>query len=434
MSVEPDNIEHMFESLVEVDPAAGESALIERIAELERIKSAAAAGQVRAAAALDAARRAGEAAAGVPAAQRGRGVASEVALARRDSPARGGRHLGFAKALVHEMPHTLAALECGALSEWRATLIVRESACLDVEDRRTLDAELCAERAGLNGMGDARVAAVAKAIAYRLDPHAVVERAAKAENERTVTIRPAPDTMTYLTALLPVAQGVSVYAALRREADVRCDGRSRGQAMADTLVERVTGRNAAVPTPIAVNLVLSDETLLGGDSAPADVYGYGPVPAAVARAMASRAMADRRSRATLRRLYAHPRAGALVAMESRARLFPRGLAAFIELRDQRCRTPYCDAPIRHRDHAQSWADGGSTSAANGLGLCEGCNYTKETDGWRVVTGIDGNHTHTAEFATPTGHSYRSAAPPRAPTITVSDIEVRVGIALAKHAA
>jgi hypothetical protein len=434
MSVEPSSIEHMFESLVEVDPAAGESALIERIAELERIKSAAAAGQVRAAAALDAARRAGEAAAGVPAAQRGRGVASEVALARRDSPARGGRHLGFAKALVHEMPHTLAALECGALSEWRATLIVRESACLDVEDRRTLDAELCAERASLNGMGDARVTAAAKAIAYRLDPHAVVERVAKAENERTVTIRPAPDTMTYLTALLPVAQGVSVYAALRREADVRCDGRSRGQAMADTLVERVTGRDAAVPTPIAVNLVLSDETLLGGDSAPADVYGYGPVPAAVARAMVSRAIADRRSRATLRRLYAHPRAGALVAMESRARLFPRGLAAFIELRDQRCRTPYCDAPIRHRDHAQSWADGGSTSAANGLGLCEGCNYTKETDGWRVVTGIDGNHTHTAEFATPTGHTYRSAAPPRAPTITVSDIEVRVGIALAKHAA
>lgn len=90
MSVQPYSIEPMFESLVEIDPAAGESALIERIAELERIKSAAAAGQVRAAATLDSARRAREAAAGVPAAQRGRGVASEVALARRDSPVRGG--------------------------------------------------------------------------------------------------------------------------------------------------------------------------------------------------------------------------------------------------------------------------------------------------------------------------------------------------------
>ncbi|ORX00383.1 HNH endonuclease [Mycobacterium triplex] len=424
----------MFETLGTVDPMADESALIERIAELERVKSAAAAGQARAAAALDAARRGTEAALGMPAAQRGRGVASEIALARRDSPARGSRHLGFAKALVHEMPHTLAALESGALSEWRATLIVRESACLDVEDRRTLDAELCAEPAGLNGMGDARVAAAAKAIAYRLDPHAVVERAARAEHERTVTIRPAPDTMTYLTALLPVAQGVSVYAALRRAADMRADGRSRGQVMADTLVERVTGRDAAVPTPIAVNLVLSDETLLGEATTPADICGYGPIPAAVARAMVSNAVADQRSRATLRRLYAHPRSGALVAMESRARLFPRGLARFIELRDQRCRTPYCDAPIRHRDHAQPWAKAGPTTAANGLGSCQRCNYTKEADGWRVTTSTDENHTHTAEFTTPTGATYRSAAPPRAPTITVSEIEVRVGIALARHAA
>ena len=424
----------MFEHLVAIDPAADESALIEHIAELERVKSAAAAGQARAAAALDTARRAAEAAAGVPTARRGRGLANEIALARRDSPARGGRHLGLAKALVHEMPHTLRALESGALSEWRATLIVRESACLEVEDRRALDAELCGDPAGLDGMGDARVAAAAKAIAYRLDPHAVVERAAKAEDERTVTIRPAPDTMTYLTALLPVAQGVSVYAALRRQADIRGDGRSRGQVMADTLVERVTGRAAEVPTPIAVNLVLTDETLVGGDGTPAELCGYGPIPAAVARTMVARAADDGRSRATLRRLYAHPRTGALVSMESRARLFPRGLATFIELRDQRCRTPYCDAPIRHRDHAQPWAQGGPTAAINGLGSCERCNYAKEADGWQVSTSMDENHTHTAEFTTPTGRRYQSGAPPRAPAITISDVEIRVGIALARHAA
>jgi len=429
----------MFDTLRSVDPGADisgadESALIECIAELERVKSAASAGQARAAAALDAARRAAEAATGMPSARRGRGVASEIALARRDSPARGGRHLGFAKALVHEMPHTLRALESGALSEWRATLIVRESACLEVDDRRTLDAEMCGDQAGLDGMGDARVAAAAKAIAYRLDPHAVVDRAAKAEEERTVTIRPAPDTMTYVTALLPVAQGVSVFAALRREADTCGDGRSRGQVMADTLVERVTGRETAIPTPIAVNLVLSDETLLGGDSTPADISGYGPIPAAVARAMVARTVADRRSRATLRRLYTHPRTGALISMESRARLFPRGLATFIELRDQRCRTPYCDAPIRHRDHAQPWAEGGPTTVENGLGSCERCNYAKKAAGWRVSTNIDENHIHTAEFTTPTGRRYRSGAPPRGPAITISHIEVRVGIALARHAA
>ena len=147
-------------------------------------------------------------------------MASEVALARRDSPARGGRHLGLAKALVHEMPHTLAALGCGALSEWRATLIACESACLDIEDRRQLDGELCADVNKLDGMGDARITAAAKEIAARLDAQAVVDRAAKAEADRTVTIRPAPDCMTYVTALLPVAQGVGVYAALNKTVKV----------------------------------------------------------------------------------------------------------------------------------------------------------------------------------------------------------------------
>ncbi|MDT5088840.1 MAG: hypothetical protein QOG47_1547 [Mycobacterium sp.] len=432
------SIECMFESLVMVDSAASESALVDRIAQLERVKSAAAAGQARAAAALDAARRAAEAVAGVPAVRRGRGVASEVALARRDSPARGNRHLGFAKALVHEMPHTLAALEAGVLTEWRATLIVRESACLDVEDRRALDSELCSDSGGLDGMGDARLAAAAKAIAYRLDPHAVVDQAAKAATDRTVSIRSAPDTMTYLTALLPVAQGVSVYAALRRAADIRADGRSRGQVMADALVERITGRSAAVATPIAVNLVVSDETLLSRSNAPAEIYGYGPIPAAVARELVSCAVGDERSRATLRRLYARPASGALVAMESRARLFPRGLAAFIRFRDQRCRTPYCDAPIRHLDHARPSAAGGPTSAVNGLGLCERCNYVKEVAGWIVTSQVDGTCRHTAEFTTPTGMTYRSGAPPSlgsSARMEISEMEAAVEIAISDfHAA
>jgi hypothetical protein len=332
------------------------------------------------------------------------------------------------------MPHTLAALESGALSEWRATLIVRESACLDLGDRCTLDTELCADPGALAGMGDARIAAAARKIAYRLDPHAVVERAARAEHDRTVTIRPAPDTMTYLTALLPVARGVAVYAALKRAADTTVDDRSRGQIMADTLIERITGRPAAAPEPVSVNLVISDESLFGGQDTPAEMGGYGPIPAAVARALVSSTLTDPRSRATLRRIYAHPRSGALVAMESRARLFPRGLASFVDLRDRSCRTPYCDAPIRHHDHAQPWARGGPTTAANALGTCEHCNYTKESPGWRVTTNTDQNHTHTADFTTPTGHTYRSTAPPAAPDIDISELETRIGITIARHAA
>ena len=420
-------IEPMFELLLVCDPDADESALVEGIASLERFKAAAAARQARLAAALDVTRRSAEAAAGVPADRRGRGVAAEVALARRDSPARGGRHLGFARALVNEMPHTLAALEMGALSEWRATIAVRESACLDVEDRRRLDAELCSDISRLDGMGDAALAAAAKAIAYRLDPHAVVDRAARAQDDRTVTIRPAPDTMTYVTALLPVAQGVSIYAALKREADVCFDGRSRGQVMADTLVERVTGRPADQPVPVAVNVVISDQALIGVESAAAVIAGYGSVPSALARNLIVDAVADRRSHATLRRLYAAPATGALVALESRARVFPKGLADFVGLRDQRCRTPYCDAPIRHRDHAKPHRVGGKTSAVNGLGVCERCNYTKESDGWLVSSVSHQNATHTAKFTTPTGACHHSTAPPMPGTPAKPSSEVEVGL-------
>ena len=74
------------------------------------MKSAAAAAQARATALWSAKRRAAEARAGVPVAKRGRGLAAEVGLARHDSPQKGDRHLGLAKALVNEMPHTLAAL------------------------------------------------------------------------------------------------------------------------------------------------------------------------------------------------------------------------------------------------------------------------------------------------------------------------------------
>jgi hypothetical protein len=378
---------------------------------LEREKSAAAAEQAILTAEFDATRRAREAAQGVPAAKRGKGLASEIALARRDSPNRGGRHLGFARALVYEMPHTLAALKAGLLSEWRATLIVRESACLDVEDRRALDARMCAEQAALEGKGDKRIEADAKAIAYELDPQAIVERAVQAPNQRSVWIRPAPDTMTYVTALLPMAQGVSVYASLKRAADTCADGRGCGQVMTDTLVERVTGRPADVPVPVAVELVITDETLLGCSDEPARVPGYGPIPAAVACRLASDAATDDRSKATVRRLYRHPASGALVAMESRARLFPKGLAQFIAIRDGTCRTPYCDAPIRHTDHATPAARGAPTSVLNGLGECEACNYAKEAPGWRVHTWCHDDGLLTAEFTTPTGDRHRSTASP-----------------------
>lgn len=330
-----------------------------------------------------------------------------MALARRESPHRGGRLLGLATALVHEMPHTLAALGRGLLNEWRATVIVGETACVSRQERSAIDAEVWARPARVTTLGDRALAARVRSLACRADPQASVARAGRAESERCVTLRPTPDTMTYLTALLPVVEGVAAYAALRRAADssrAKGDDRGRGQVMADVLVERVAGLAHAAEVPVQVNLVLTDDTLLDGGPDAATLSGYGPIPATVARKLVAGASA--RQLASLRRLYTRPGDGHLVSLESRSRCFPSGLADFIDLRDQRCRTPWCDAPIRHHDHIISADAGGPTRAGNCQGLCEACNYAKQSPGWRARPSPDGSITTT----TPTGARYASPEP------------------------
>ena len=87
----------------------------------------------------------------MPAAQQGRGVAAQVALARRESHHRGQRHLGLAKIVSTELPHTWAAWRAGRITEWKATLIARETACLTREDRAAVDAAVAADADSWSG-------------------------------------------------------------------------------------------------------------------------------------------------------------------------------------------------------------------------------------------------------------------------------------------
>ncbi|MCA4131301.1 HNH endonuclease [Arthrobacter sp. M4] len=429
----PADVSELIAAVRSLRLAADSAELIDQLTALEDLKAAIAAAQARITVALDAAQRRAQAENGTPAEDQGKGVAAQIALARRESPHRGNRLLGLARALVAEMPHTLTALDTGQLNEWRATLLVKETACLSAEDRSAVDEELSAHKGTFTGIGDRALIAVVRAAAYRRDPRSATRRAAHAATERHVTLRPAPDTMTYLTALLPVAQGVAVYAALAKQADearATGDSRSRGQLMADALVERTTGVPGGI-SGVDIQLVMTDRTLLQGDSEPARLIGYGTVPATWARKLvktgtatatpdvpdpelavpelADPELADPDFTVWVRRLYTSPGSGELLGMDSRARLFPAGLRRFIQARDNTCRTPYCDAPIRHFDHVIPWHKNGPTNSGNGAGLCEACNHTKEIPGWSA-TPIPGLR-NTIEYQTPTGHAYHSTAPP-----------------------
>lgn len=390
----------------------GDEASLGLIGALERLTCAAEGLQADAAVEVEACAQERAAERGVPAARRGRGVAEEIALARRVSPHRGKQLLGLAKVLHTELPHTRSALRAGRISEWLATIIARETACLSRRDRTIVDRRIAADAEALEQRGDRELGDAVRAMAYELDAEAWVTRRRIAESDRRVTLRPAPDVMARLSAELPVAQGVAAYAALGRRADaLRAEGdpRSRSQLMADTLVARLLGTDDSVApvVPVAVDLVVPDTVLLGAGDQAAHLHGFGPVPGELARELTT--SAGQQGMAVLRRLYVRPETGSLVAMDSRSRRFPDGLARFIQLRDQVCRTPWCDAPIRHHDHVVSRDDGGRTSADNGQGLCEACNYAKEAIGWRARPSPGDRHT--VEITTPAGRTYRSEAPP-----------------------
>ncbi|GLJ67578.1 hypothetical protein J2S40_000230 [Nocardioides luteus] len=389
-------------------PGASEGELVDWIAGLENLKCRAEAIQAEAAVRLDEATRTRHAEAGVPAQKVGDGVASQIALARRISPAKGAKLLGLAKILIGEMPHTFALMKAGLFSQWQATILARETACLSLENRQVIDHELCAvsshgETPKVVTMGLRQLENTAKKLVITLDQESVVARAASAEKDRRVSLRPAPDTMTWLGALLPVKDGVAVFAALdqaAKAAQAAGDQRTRGQVMADTLVDRVTGRETGAKPKIEIKIVMTADSLTNNADQPAMVESYGPVPSAWARG----ALND--AEVFVRRLLTDP-TGQLIAMESRSRKAPDGLAEFIATRDEGiCRTNGCDAPIRNIDHIERYADGGKTSADNLQGLCERCNQAKESIDWRSTPNPDGSIT----TITPTGHAYTSPPP------------------------
>jgi hypothetical protein len=410
------------------------------------------------------------------------GVSAQVGLARRESPSRGARLANASVALVQHLHHTLEALGAGVLNERRAEIVVRCTSHLDPELRTKVDSEVIGAHldlsdptapGGVGSWGDRELERRLRACADRLDATAAVERCRIAEGERRVTIRPVPDAMALVTALLPVAQAVAVHAALTRAAlsgKAAGDERGKGQLMADTLVELVTGQSVADDVPVEVQVVITDRAMLAGDETPAHVPGHGPVPAGWVRELLTRhpepetetetddrahpattarragqprtwpadapsgippdcrgsdgseprhSPNERTAQVWVRRLFTHPSTGTLVAMDSGRRLFPAALRRFVVARDGTCRTPWCDAPIAHADHVEPHADGGPTSAANGQGLCVRCNLVKEEPGWLSEVLHDGldltdARPHTVRTTTPTGHRYGSTAPPLLP--------------------
>jgi hypothetical protein len=156
-----------------------------------------------------------------------------------------------------------------------------------------------------------------------------------------------------------------------------------------------------VASPVAgkplVHVVVAHSTLVGADDSPAELTGYGPVPADLARSIAADAV--------WKRLVTDPLSGALLDHGRTTYRPPAALADFVAARDVHCRSPICRrrATDGELDHALAWEHGGGTDEANLHALCTADHHRKHAPGWSVAV-EDGR---TLTWITPTGHRYSS---------------------------
>ncbi|WP_176921423.1 HNH endonuclease signature motif containing protein [Pseudonocardia oroxyli] len=359
---------------------------IERLVALRNRIDAEIAEEVRAAAQREVEARLEEALADPERAEAG--IVGQVGLALRVSPTRARTQLRLARDLHAGLDKVREAFSAGELDERRVAAIVAAARHLDPTQRAELDRRLSAH--DLPMLGVRKVADLARTVAAAVAPEAFAERARAARRDRHVAISPAEDGMAVLRALLPMEQAITCYAALRKAVTEHWVGaepvtRTRGQIMADTLVERLTGESVATPTQVEIQVLVPVESLLDRDSPlPAEIPGFGPTT-----------LLDEATCVGWRRLVT--RDGIVIGGDSRRRAFGGVLADWIRARDRgRCTEPGCDAPIEHLDHRRRWSEGGATSLDNGRGTCAFHNQLREQPGWHLT-----DHTTT----TPTGRRY-----------------------------
>ncbi|HEU0041546.1 MAG TPA: DUF222 domain-containing protein [Jiangellaceae bacterium] len=159
------------------------------------------------------------------------------------------------------------------------------------------------------------------------------------------------------------------------------------------VVYRLGGQHGRAAT---VNVTIAVTTVLGLDDQPAELEGYGPIPADAGRVIT----AD----ATLRRLLTDPRDGRLLEYGRSTYPPPQPLADLIIARDRTCRFPTCDTPARSCDidHRHPWSAGGTTGEANNQALARRFHIDKTLHGWRLDQPEPGVFTWTS----PAGRSYR----------------------------
>jgi hypothetical protein len=347
----------------------------------------------------------------------------EISTALRLSPNSAQIKIDIARALTNHLPNTCSALAVGEISSAHANAIAREavsalnrglpdSVIFEIENRAIAYAEFHTP----SQVGNL----VRKVIAQR-SPEEFEDAVLSAQEERRVSCFDEPNGMSTIIALLPAHEAKVVMNALEahiirsvkrcaectRKASAdkkvvgtvktdKCthlagDDRSKDMLRADALAAIASSYLAAsldevAPhrRPLTVNVTIDLPTLMGLAENPGELAGYGPIPASIAREIASDAR--------WKRFITEPITGNLLDFGREHYEPPQALKDFLIARDRTCRFPGCrrSATLSDLDHAESWNNGGETSPDNLGALCRRHHKMKTHHGWQLESFADGS--------------------------------------------
>ncbi len=311
-------------------------------------------------------------------------VAASLGLA----PGGARMRVEIARRLTEALPMCQAAMAAGDLSYHHAWVLVEATAQLDPAALAAVDVEIASRVRGQNWTAFRRtlrraLLAAAPDLAEAEHADALNKRAAEVTyidangmGEIRATMS-AVDAHTVWLGLDTAGFALQLVARAAGESDAGIDA-----YRSDALVAWATAALSASDAPkrhgrlAQLQVVIDLPSLLGLAENPAELNGYGPISAAVARELAVDA--------EWRRLVVDPVTGYLLDYGSVIYRPPQKLKDFIVARDRRCRFPGCRRHATHCDidHSNP-APKGSTSSANCCCLCRRHHRLKTVGGWKL---------------------------------------------------
>ncbi|PPB49445.1 endonuclease [Arthrobacter pityocampae] len=353
---------------------------------------------------------------------------AETAALLKQSEGSAARVVSESLALTGALTNTLAALEKGEICPGRASVIVEQSRTLPDEAVSGFEAEILTVAGQLNRP---RLTARCRRLREKLHPETVTARRVRAAADRCVVFEPDRDGMAWLSAYLPAEQALAVHTsvdALARSLQSGDDPRTLPQLRADVLADMLLGGGGpgcadpsaggpcrcgssggggacqGVRSSVAkIVVTVPVFSLMGLTDEPAELEGYGPIPADAARRLAADAT-------SWLRLLTHPYTGAVLGLD-RTRYRPsEDLRTWVQLREKTCSFYGCSRAASRcdLDHLLAWADDGSTSATNLYPVCRRHHMLKHQTDWTPSPDPDGG----LRWLSPGGRTY--STPPEPP--------------------